>query len=105
MTTDALFRIASQTKAITAAATMILVEEGKLLLSDPVSKYVPSFAKTTVAVKKDNGVDIVPARRQITLRDLLTHTSGISYGTDSKIASLYEAKGFGHAAGEGWYFA
>lgn len=105
MTTDALFRIASQSKAITATAVMILMEEGKLLLADPVSKYVPSFAKTTVAVKTESGVEIVPAKRQITLRDLLTHTAGISYGTESRVAALYEAKGFGPAAGYGWYFA
>jgi CubicO group peptidase (beta-lactamase class C family) len=105
MTPDALFRIASQSKAITATAVMILMEEGKLLLTDPVSKYVPSFAKTTVAMKSDNGVEIVPARRRITLRDLLTHTAGISYGTDARVAAQYEAQGFGPAAGYGWYFA
>lgn len=105
MTPDALFRIASQSKAITAAAVMILMEEGRLLLNDPVSKYVPSFARTTVAVRTEQGVDIVPARRQITLRDLLTHTAGISYGTESRIALLYEHKGFGPAAGFGWYLA
>jgi len=84
---------------------MILMEEGKLLLTDPVSKYVPSFAKTTVATRTDKGVEIVPAKRRITLRDLLTHTAGISYGTDSRVAALYEAQGFGPAAGYGWYFA
>jgi CubicO group peptidase (beta-lactamase class C family) len=105
MTPDALFRIASQSKAITATAVMILLEEGKLLLTDPVGKYVPSFAKTTVAARTDNGVEIVPARRRITLRDLLTHTAGISYGTDARVAALYEAQGFGPAAGYGWYFA
>jgi CubicO group peptidase (beta-lactamase class C family) len=105
MTPDALFRIASQTKAITATALMILVEEGKLLLNDPVSKYLPSFAKTTVAVKTENGVEMVPAKRAITLRDLLTHTAGISYGGEARVAALYQAKGFGRAAGEGWFFA
>jgi CubicO group peptidase (beta-lactamase class C family) len=105
MTPDALFRIASQTKALTATAVMILVEEGKLLLTDPVSKYVPSFAKTSVAVAADKGVEIVPAKRAITLRDLLTHTAGISYGGEARVAALYQQKGFGRAAGEGWYFA
>lgn len=105
MAPDALFRIASQTKAITATAAMILVEEGKLLLTDPVSKYVPAFAKTTVAVNGDNGVEIVPAKRAITLRDLLTHTAGVSYGGESRVAALYQEKGFGRAAGEGWFFA
>lgn len=105
MTPDALFRIASQSKAITATAAMILMEEGKLLLTDPVSKYIPSFAKTTVAVRTDKGVEIVPAKRQITLRDLLSHTAGVSYGTESRVSELYAAKGFGPAAGFGWYFA
>ncbi|TAK18113.1 MAG: class A beta-lactamase-related serine hydrolase [Acidobacteria bacterium] len=105
MAPDALFRIASQTKAITATAVMILMEEGKLLINDPVSKYLPAFSKTTVAMRTPQGVEIVPAKRRITIRDLLTHTAGISYGTDSSVAKLYEAKGFGPAAGEGWYFA
>jgi CubicO group peptidase (beta-lactamase class C family) len=81
------------------------MEEGKLLLTDPVSKYVPSFAMTTVATRMGNGVEMAPARREITLRDLLTHTAGISYGTGSSVAALYAAKGFGPAAGFGWYFA
>jgi CubicO group peptidase (beta-lactamase class C family) len=105
MTTDALFRIASQSKAITATAAMILLEEGKLLLDEPVSKYVPSFAKTTVAVSTPDGVDIVPAKRRITIRDLLTHTAGISYGTDASVSKLYDAQGLGPATGWGWYFA
>lgn len=104
MAPDALFRIASQTKAITATAVMILMEEGKLLLGDPVSKYIPAFAKTTVLPSGQNAM-IVPAGRQITLRDLLTHTAGISYGTNARVASLYGEKGFGPAAGYGWYFA
>lgn len=105
MTPDALFRIASQSKAITAAAVMILMEEGKLLLNDRVSKYIPAFAMTTVAVRNGQSVDIVPARRQITISDLLTHTAGISYGTGATVAQQYEAAGLGRAAGEGWYFA
>lgn len=105
MTPDALFRIASQSKAITTTAAMILMEEGKLLLNDPVSKYVPSFAKTTVAVRTEMGTEIVPAKRAITLRDLLTHTAGVSYGTEARVASLYAEKGFGPAAGYGWYFS
>ncbi len=78
MTPDALFRIASQSKALTATAVMILMEEGKLLITDPVSNYVPSFAKTSVVVKSEQGIEIVPAKRQITIRDVLTHTAGIS---------------------------
>lgn len=105
MTTDAIFRIASQSKAITSVAIMILVEEGKVALTDPVSRFIPEYAKTTVAVRGDTGVAIVPANRAITIRDLLTHTAGISYGTDAHVARLYEAKGLGPAAGFGWYTA
>jgi len=79
---DAIFRIASQTKAITSTAVMILFEEGKFLLDDPVSKYIPEFAKPVVLDKynpKDTTYTTVPAIREITIRDLLTHTSGIAY--------------------------
>jgi CubicO group peptidase (beta-lactamase class C family) len=79
---DAIFRIASQTKAITSVAIMILFEEGKLLLNDPVSKYIPSFRKQMVLDKfnaEDTTYTTVPATREITIKDLLTHTSGIGY--------------------------
>ncbi len=105
MTTDTIFRIASQTKAITSTAILALMEEGKIGLDDPVSRFIPSFAKTTVALKKGADVTFVPAKRAITVRDLLTHTAGISYGTQGEIAALYEAKGLGPAAGLGWYTA
>ncbi len=105
MTANGIFRIASQTKAITSVAALILMEEGKLTLEDPVSNWIPSFAKTTVAVRTDTGRAIVPAKRAITIKDLLTHTSGVSYGTDAIVAPLYEAKGLGPAAGFGWYTA
>jgi CubicO group peptidase (beta-lactamase class C family) len=106
MTTDTIFRIASQTKAITSAGIMALVEEGKIGPNDPVSRFIPAYAKTLVAVPGENGqMTTVPARRQIQIRDLLTHTAGISYGTDRLIAPLYEAKGLGPAAGFGWYTA
>lgn len=79
---DNIFRIASQTKAITSVAVMMLFEEGRLLLDDPVSKFIPSFAKPTV-IDQFNAADstytTVPAKREVTLRDLLTHTSGIDY--------------------------
>ena len=105
MTTDAIFRIASQSKAITSTAIMMLVEEGKIRVSDQVSKYLPSFARTTVATKSDTGRVITPARRRITIRDLLTHTAGISYGDDAIVAPLYAASGLGPEAGWGWYTA
>jgi len=104
MTTSTIFRIASQTKAITSAAVLALVEEGKIGLNEPVGHFIPTFKSTTVMSKDGSGI-IVPAKRAITIHDLLTHTAGISYGTDSQVASLYEAKGLGPAAGNGWYTA
>ncbi len=82
MKTDTIFRIASQTKAFTSVAVMMLVEEGKVDLGDPVSKFIPAFEKTTVALPPAAGaaagspVSVVPAKRGITIRDLLTHTAG-----------------------------
>lgn len=106
MTTDAIFRIASQTKALTSTAVMQLVEEGLLTLDTRAGTLIPTFAKTTVAVAGENGaVTQVPARRPITVRDLLTHTAGISYGTGRTVADSYAAKGLGPAAGFGWYTA
>lgn len=100
MATDALFRIASQTKAIVSTGILMLQEEGKLHLGDPLSKYIPEFEKTTVAVAKpDGGYEVVPAERAITLRDLLTHTAGIGYGY-GPAADAWKAAGI-----QGWYFA
>src|SRR5690606_20861113 len=82
MREDTMFRIASQSKAIVSVGAMLLVEEGKLLLTDPVSKYLPEFASATVAVAQaGGGYSIEPAARPITVRHLFTHTSGIGYGT------------------------
>ena len=106
MTTDTIFRIASQTKALTSVAIMQLIEEGRLSLGRRAGDFIPTFAKTTVATAKmASGVVTEPARRPITIRDLLTHTAGISYGTDSVVSDLYAAKGLGPAAGFGWYTA
>ncbi len=82
MQTDAIFRIASQTKAIASIGLMMLFEEGKFLLDDPVSKYIPEFANPQVIDKynpEDSSFTTIPARREITIRDLFTHTSGIDY--------------------------
>lgn len=79
---DGIFRIASQTKAITSVAVMMLWEEGKFQLDDPISKYIPAFANETVLDKfnaKDTTYTTVPARQPVTVRHLLTHTSGIGY--------------------------
>jgi CubicO group peptidase (beta-lactamase class C family) len=105
MSTDSMFRIASQTKAMTSVLILSLMEEGKLNLNDPVSRFIPAYASTTVAVQSADGVTLVPARRQITLHDLLTHTAGISYGTQAHIAEQYRAAGLGTQAGNGWYTA
>jgi CubicO group peptidase (beta-lactamase class C family) len=80
--TDDIFRIASQTKAITSVAVMMLFEEGKFLLDDPISKYIPEFTRANVLDQfneEDTTYTTVPANREITIRDLLTHTSGIDY--------------------------
>jgi len=77
-----MFRIASQTKAITCVAILILYQEGKLLLDDPISKYIPEFKNPTVLKTfnaKDSTYTTEPAKREVTIHDLLTHTSGISY--------------------------
>jgi CubicO group peptidase (beta-lactamase class C family) len=105
MRVESMFRIASQTKALTSVAILSLMEEGKLALDDPVSRFIPSFARTTVAERTDSGPVFRAALRQITIRDLLTHTAGISYGIEDVVAPLYAAKGLGPAAGFGWYTA
>jgi CubicO group peptidase (beta-lactamase class C family) len=100
MATDSIFRIASQTKALTSTCIMILQERGQLLISDPLAKYMPEFANGTVAVDNGRGgYDVVAARRAITIRDLLTHTSGISYGNGIAVEEWREADVIG------WYFA
>jgi CubicO group peptidase (beta-lactamase class C family) len=106
MATDTVFRIASQTKALTSVAIMQLIEEGRLTLGRRAGDFIPTFAKTTVATgKKGTTIVTEPAQRPITIRDLLTHTAGISYGTDALVSDLYKAKGLGPAAGSGWYTA
>ena len=105
MRKDTIFRVASQTKAFTSVAVMMLVEEGRVGLADPVSRFLPGFKKTTVAVAPPSGavdgspVSAVPARREITIRDLLTHTAGISYG-HGPAAAQWKAAGI-----QDWYFA
>ncbi len=97
-----LFRIASQTKAVTSVAAMMLVEEGKLALDEPLSRFIPEFANTQVAEINDasgGGYQLVPMDRQITIRHLLTHTSGISYGFGPA------QQAFSEAGILGWYLA
>src|SRR5262249_11771545 len=99
MTPSTIFRIASQRKANTRAAVFALVEEGKIGISQPVGDFIPTFKKTTVLER--DAREPVPARRAITIGSLLTHTAGISYGTDSHVAEQYAAKGLGPNAGNG----
>ena len=83
MTTDTIFNIASMTKPMTAVGALMLYEQGKILIDDPLAKYFPKFAQMHVAVRDANGeptVDTVPANRQITIQDLMRHTSGLIYG-------------------------
>jgi CubicO group peptidase (beta-lactamase class C family) len=85
MTADAIFRIYSMSKPITTVAAMMLVEEGRLALEEPVSKYIPTFKDVKVGVENKGedgktGLDLVPPRKPITIQDLMRHTSGITYG-------------------------
>ena len=85
MTDDTIFRIFSMTKPITSVAAMILVDQGQLKLDDPVEKYIPSFAKAKVGVEKkadtgDKTLELVPLTRPVTIQDLMTQSSGITYG-------------------------
>jgi CubicO group peptidase (beta-lactamase class C family) len=100
MTADTIFRLYSMSKAITSVAAMMLVDDGRLSLDDPVSKYIPAFAEVKVAVEKrdENGKPTLafePVARAITIEDLLRHTSGLTYGFygDSPIRKLYAGSG------------
>ncbi len=95
-----LFRIASQTKAVISVGVMMLQEQGRLLIDQDLGDFIPEFDRTTVAVKTDDeGFEVVPADREITVRDLLTHTAGIGYGWGPG-ARAWEEAGI-----VGWYFA
>lgn len=95
MRTDTLFRMASMTKPITAVSVLMLMEEGKLVLSDPVSKFIPEFKNPKVAVwnlpndPKGAGYHLEPADREITLKDLLTHTSGLANGGEGPAGEFF----------------
>jgi CubicO group peptidase (beta-lactamase class C family) len=80
MTDDAIFRIYSMTKPIVSVAAMMLVEEGRLLITDPVSKYIPAFANAKVGIVNGDRLGLAPLKRPITVQDLMRHTSGLTYG-------------------------
>ena len=91
MQTDAIFRICSMSKAITSLAVMMLYEEGNFLLDDPVSKYIPEFKNPKVLVKPASGPTYtIPATKEITIRNLLTHTSGITYTWNGDLGQMYK---------------
>jgi len=95
---DDIFRIASQTKAITSTAVMMLWEEGKFRMDDPISKYIPEFGAALVldSLLADGTYLTTPATRQITIRHLITHTSGIGYGVidgDPRMKKIYDHAG------------
>src|SRR5579859_6772702 len=100
MAMDAIFRIYSMSKPITSVAVMMLVDDGKIALGDPLSKYIPAFADAKVGVEKNDesgkaALALEPMQRAITIEDLLRHTSGITYGFygDSPVRKLYAGSG------------
>src|SRR3984885_246365 len=100
MTSDSIFRLYSMSKPITSVAAMMLVEDGKLLLGDPLSKYIPAFAEVKVGIDTKGGDEhqtsaTEPLRRPITIEDLLRHTSGLTYGFygESMVRKLYASSG------------
>ena len=98
MTDDTIFRIFSLSKPVTSFVAMMLIDQHKLKLDDPVATYIPSFANAKVGVEKkaENGekvLDLVPLKRKLTIQDLMTHTSGITYGFygDSMVRRAYKS--------------
>jgi CubicO group peptidase (beta-lactamase class C family) len=97
MPVDAVFRIYSMTKPIVSVAAMMLVEEGRMLITDPLSEYIPAFAETKVGVESGDRLDLVAPKRPITIQDLMRHTSGLTYGYTgtSKVQKLVAAARIG----------
>ena len=97
MRPDAIFRICSMTKPITSMAVMMLYEEGRFLLDDPVSKYLPEFKHPKVLVKPAAGEPYsIPATKEITIRDLLRHTSGLTYQWNADLGPMYKDANVAH---------
>src|SRR2546426_8107637 len=80
MTRDTIFRIYSMSKPVTTVAALMLVEEGRISLGDPIAKYMPAFAKMNVGVEKGDALELSPAKAPITVQDLMRHSSGFTYG-------------------------
>ena len=100
---DSIVRIYSMSKALTSVAAMTLFDQGKFQLDDPVSKYIPAFEKTTVMEKDGDSWKTVPARRQITVRDLFRHTSGYSYGGEPQYKGRFAKEGLTYGPPMGMY--
>ncbi|MDP6094508.1 MAG: serine hydrolase domain-containing protein [Gammaproteobacteria bacterium] len=103
MQADTIFRMYSMTKPVTGAAVMILVQEGKINLKDPVSKYIPEFADMKVLVQTEKGAtSTIPAHRPIIIEHLLTHTSGLTYNFfGNAVSKIYAANGVDSDGGSG----
>jgi CubicO group peptidase (beta-lactamase class C family) len=94
---ETIFRIASMSKPITSVAVMMLYEEGRFQLKDPISKFIPEFRAPKVIVTGQGSQEqLVPAKREITIRHLLTHTSGLTYQWDSRVGPKYREAGITH---------
>ena len=97
MRPDTLFRICSMTKPITSVAVMMLYEESRFLLDDPVSKYLPEFKNQNVLVKPATGESYtIPVTREITIRDLLRHTPGLTYHWNDMLGPMYKTANVAH---------
>ena len=91
MRTDSIFHICSMTKPITSVAAMILYEDGKFILDEPISNYLPELKNPKVFMKTASGVPYtIPATHEITIRDLLRHTSGLTYQWNSDLGPMYK---------------
>jgi CubicO group peptidase (beta-lactamase class C family) len=97
MQTDAIFRICSMSKPLTSLAVMMLYEEGRFQLQDPVSKFIPEFKNPKVLVKPASGEPYtIPATKEITILNLLTHTSGLTYNWNADLGPMYKQAGVAH---------
>lgn len=96
MAPDTIVRIASMSKPITSVGVLILYDDGVIKLEDPLSKYIPEFSNPKVLSSDKNTDERIPAKREITIKDLLTHTSGLTYQWDSRLGPLYKEADITH---------